>query len=158
MILKSDLASAEITLKDDDFPEGRALPGIVQSISINGAVRVDAASSDQGAAKTSREIGNRTVSITLLIVGRDKEDAYVQLEALEKIFQDANEKVPRVFEIKNKHLTGRQVHNMLFQSFSSSESTDREELTVHLNFEEFIAAKDGQAENKQAESSQGSGE
>lgn len=144
MILKSDLASAEIVLKDDDFPEGRALPGIVQSISINGAVRVDAASSNEGAAKTSREMGNRTVSITLLLVGRDKEDVYKQLEVLEKIFQDANKNVPRVFEIKNRHLNGRQVNNMLFQSFSSSESTDREELTVHLNFEEFIAAKDSQ--------------
>lgn len=144
MILKSDLASADISLEDADFPNGRILPGVVQSISVNGVAQVDKASSNQGTAKSSRGLANKTVGITLLLVDGITEKAYAQLEELEKIFKDANEGLPKVFAIKNSHIKGRGIENMLFQSFSSSESSAGEEITVHLNFEEFTAAEASQ--------------
>ena len=134
MILTADIDEGKIKL------DGKDLPGIFQSLAINGELIIDSSGAGgSGVRKILRGIGDNKVAISLVLLGGA--GAYVQLEELETLFRTVNDHVPKYFTIAHPHLTARKITNVIFKGLASSEGCASDKIEVTLQFEEFVAVE-----------------
>ncbi|MGL4562246.1 MAG: hypothetical protein ACRCVW_00105 [Brevinema sp.] len=119
-----------------------SLPGIIQSININGELD----SSNDGKSYTITGYKDKKINIDLVLVEnnelyvlKNKQSVFHQLKEIEKIFakQPHNPDIPSkpvIFEIVHPHLNNRGINHVILESFSSTESTSQSTINVSLSF------------------------
>lgn len=118
------------------------LPGILQSLSIDGEVLIENQSSEGGSAsqKIVRGWGDKTVSLSYLLLDDEKETgetANQKLTRLEKLFMKHRDGVPDIYTLTNEHIQARNVSEVIFGKLSSSRSLGK--CAVSLSFCEYLA-------------------
>jgi hypothetical protein len=118
---------------------GEALPGILQTLTVDGKVRYDEQKVDgtSGKSKTPQGWEDQTVKATLVLLTDDESDCYEKLAALAPYFRKPDDKAnPQIYALANRHSQTRGIRQVVFDQFSSSESSANDTIRVTLGFTE----------------------
>lgn len=139
--------------------DGMLLPGILQSVSINGAIIYEKGSAEPSQAKRKVLSGydDKTIQINILFMSDlddesgDLDEIYQQVEKLESYFMQTRDKLPVIYQLNHPHIQARNIDKCLFKSFGSTWSTGSKKITATLEFVEFVPAKYEVASKEEAE-------
>lgn len=128
---------------------GEIIPGVLQSIAVNGAIIYEKSGAEKSQAKKKVLSGydDKTVSIVLLLIGEseneetDYDDIYEQMAAIENMFMNTKNKLPVVYTMNHPMIKARNIDKVLFKSFDSDWSTGGKKASANLEFVEFVPAK-----------------
>jgi hypothetical protein len=118
---------------------GEALPGLLQSLTIDGKVRYDEQKVDgaSGKSKTPQGWEDQTVKAVLVLLTDDESDCYEKLAALSPFFRQPDAKAnPQIYTLANRHSQTRGIRQVVFDQLSSAESSASDTLQVTLGFTE----------------------
>ena len=118
---------------------GEELPGLLQSLTIDGKVRYDEQQVDgaSGKSKTPQGWEDQTVKAALALLTDDDSDCYEKLAKLAPFFRQPDDKAnPRIYTLANRHSQTRGIRQVVFDSFSSIESNASDVIQVSLGFTE----------------------
>ena len=118
---------------------GEALPGLLQSLSIDGAVRYDEQKVDgaSGKSKTPQGWEDQTVSATLVLLTDETSDCYEKLAQLSPFFRKPDDKAnPQIYALVNRHAQSRAIRQIIFDRLQSSETSSSDVIQVTLGFTE----------------------
>ena len=118
---------------------GEALPGLLQSLTIDGKVRYDEQKVDgqSGKSKTPQGWEDQTVKAVLVLQTDDESDCYEKLEKLAPFFRKPDDKAnPQIYALANRHSQTRGIRQVVFDSLSSAESNTSDAIQVTLGFTE----------------------
>jgi hypothetical protein len=118
---------------------GEELPGLLQTLTIDGKVRYDEQKVDghSGKSKTPQGWEDQTVKATLLLQTDEESDCYEKLAALTPFFRKPDAKAnPEIYALTNRHSQTRGIRKVVFDQLSSSESSKDDVIKVTLGFTE----------------------
>jgi hypothetical protein len=118
---------------------GEELPGILQTLSIDGKVRYDEQKVDgsSGKSKTPQGWEDQTVKAALVLQTDEESDCYEKLAKLAPYFRKPDDKAnPQIYALANRHSQTRGIRQIVFDQFSSSESSANDTIKVTLGFTE----------------------
>jgi hypothetical protein len=118
---------------------GEALPGLLQTLTIDGKVRYDEQKVDghSGKSKTPQGWEDQTVKATLLLLTDEASDCYEKLAALTPYFRKPDDKAnPQIYALANRHSQTRGIRRVIFDHLESSESSRDDVIKVTLGFTE----------------------
>jgi hypothetical protein len=116
------------------------LPGIMTSISVNGAVRFDEAKSDglSGKKKTAIGFEDAEISISLNLLSDDESDCYHKLALIQGKFQNLDIAAkPQIYKVFSRQMQARNVETVIFSRLASSEDDGDDMIAVSLEFKEY---------------------
>lgn len=118
---------------------GEELPGILQSLRVDGKVRYDEQKVDgsSGKKKTPQGWEDQTVVIGLVLTTEEESDCYDKLDKITPYFKKPDAKAnPQIYTIINRHTQTRGIRQVLFDRLESNESSASDEIRVTLGFTE----------------------
>lgn len=146
------------------------LPGLFKSIDISGKAMVEELEVKGKGKKPKQATGyeDHTISIELVLMDDDREGGKTKeekLTILQNLFKSKGQKIPKVYNMVNKHTSQRGIDKVLFDSLNTKETNKRDEITASLKFIEYesisISAKknttDKKTKKKDIPTSQGVG-
>lgn len=122
--------------------DGRELPGILDTQSVDANVRFDEQDVDGASGKKRTPIGWEDTEVTLaLVLTTDEDDSgsdcYEKLEIINSIFRGHdNSANPKVYDVDNRHLAARGVGRLIFKGLMSDESEADDTVYAVLTFVE----------------------
>lgn len=123
---------------------GTLLPGILVSQSIRDAVRYDESRHDHMSGRAKVALGWEDASVTLVLdlVTDEKSDCYEKLQAINKIFKEADRKkaTPTVYTVTGRHLRARGINQVVFDALDSMEDDQDDTIQATLTFVEHLPA------------------
>ncbi|WP_321402718.1 hypothetical protein [Maridesulfovibrio sp.] len=122
---------------------GSELDGILQNLSVRGAVLFDRAEQDGLSGKTKIPMGWEDADITLVLLLETNEaaDCYDRLEELDALFkgQDSNGN-PLILDVRNRHCQARHINQVVFSGLDSQENNKDDAIIASLAFSEHRPA------------------
>ena len=118
---------------------GEELPGILQSLRIDGRVRYDEQQVDgtSGKSKTPQGWEDHVIAAVLMLTTDDESDCYEKLEQLAPFFKTPDAKAnPQIYSVTNRHAQTRGIRQVVFDRLESSENHNTDEIRVTLGFTE----------------------
>ncbi len=135
---------------------GKFLPGVVQSISLNGTIIYEKQDGEKEKRKVVLGYEDKEISVDLILYPYDiygnKINVYEELKKIEEIFKEEKDGKPKTFTFAHPHIESRGLSSVLFKSFESSENVESNVINVSLNFIEYYPAviKETQEKTQQA--------
>lgn len=142
---------------------GVVLPGLVKSIEVKGAAKIDEQEVEGSAVKPKQAVGYEDAKITIELTLDDTptQSKYEMLEVLQVLFRAVGQSVPRPIPIICEDTVKRGIDKVLFKSLSHKTESKRETLSASLELWEYIpqtikvkkassASKSGKASSKTA--------
>lgn len=127
---------------------GAAVPGILKSQAIKGAVRFDTAEPDGHSGTVRTPLGWEDADVVLvveLISGAQtapytgSDTCYEKLARIDRIFKGSdNGGNPKVYDVVNPHITARGIDQVVFSGLQSMETDKDDVLEIHMNFVEHL--------------------
>ncbi len=118
---------------------GEELPGLLQSLKIDGKVRYDEQKVDgsSGKRKTPQGWEDHAIAAVLLLTTDETSDCYEKLETLTPFFKtpDSNAN-PQIYTFTNRHAQVRGIRQVIFDHFESNENQSTDEIRIMLGFTE----------------------
>ncbi|WP_320175796.1 hypothetical protein [Maridesulfovibrio sp.] len=122
---------------------GTELDGVLQQMSVRGAVRFDKAEQDGMSGKVKVPMGweDADITLTLLLKTDDNADCYDRLDDLDALFkgQDSGGN-PKILNVLNRHCQARHINQVVFAALDSQESTRDDAILATLSFSEHRPA------------------
>lgn len=118
---------------------GEEVPGILQSLSVDGKVRFDEQKVDgaSGNKKTPQGFEDCEITVALYLVTDADTSCYEKLETLSGMFNNVDNKAnPQIYDVANKHLLARGVRQVVFSKLQTAENDMTDEITASLGFTE----------------------
>ena len=118
---------------------GEEVPGILQSLSVDGKVRFDEQKVDgaSGKKKTPQGFEDCEITVALYLVTDADTSCYEKLEILSGMFRKVDEKAnPQIYEVANRHLLCRDIRQVVFSKLQTVENDATDEITASLGFTE----------------------
>lgn len=118
---------------------GEEVPGVLQSLSVDGKVRFDEQKVDgaSGKKKTPQGFEDCEISATLYLPTDGESSCYDKLEILSGMFRKVDGKAnPQVYEVANRHLLARGIRQVVFSKFKSAENDSTDEIMASIGFTE----------------------
>lgn len=118
---------------------GEEVPGILQSLTIDGKVLYDEQKVDgqSGKSKTPQGFEDQTVKATLVLLTDDESDCYEKLALLAPFFRKTDEHAnPQIYALANRHSQTRGIRRIVFDKLESSESNTSDTIKATLGFTE----------------------
>ena len=118
---------------------GEALPGLLQSLTIDGKVRYDEQKVDgqSGKSKTPQGWEDQTVKATLVLQTDDESDCYEKLARLAPFFRKPDARAnPQIYALANRHSQTRGIRRVIFDKLESTESNAADTIKATLGFTE----------------------
>lgn len=122
-----------ITLGGDD------VPGILQSLSVDGKVRFDGQKVDgaSGKKKTPQGYEDCEIAVSLFLVTDNETSCYDKLETISGMFRKVDAKAnPQIYDVANRHLLARGVRQVVFSKLQTVENDATDEIMANLGFVE----------------------
>jgi hypothetical protein len=146
MLLRADNRLGQIQVGSD------ILPGVLQSISVGGAIIYEKSGAEKSQEKKKVLSGwdDKTISIELVLIPDTEDDdndekmiidLQNQVTSLEYYFSNTENQLPIIYEVTNPLITARNIEKMLFKSLNTSFSTGAMKIMASLEFVEFQPAK-----------------
>ena len=141
---------------------GVVLPGLVKSIEVKESAQIDEQEVEGSAAKPKQAVGYEDAKITVELILDDTptKTKYDALETVRAIFRKPGQTVPQPIPIVSEDTAKHGIDKVLFKGFSHKAESKKEQITVSLEFWEYIpqtikAAKAGSSSKSSASSSGG---
>lgn len=118
---------------------GEELPGILQSLRIEGKVRYDEQKVDgsSGKSKTPQGWEDHTIVAVLVLLTDEESDCYEKLEQVTPFFKTPDAKAnPQIYAFTNRHAQNRGIRQVIFDRLESTENALTDEIQVTLGFTE----------------------
>lgn len=118
---------------------GEEVPGILQSLSVDGKVRFDEQKVDgaSGKKKTPQGFEDCEITVALYLVTDADTSCYEKLETLAGMFRNVDDKAnPKIYDVANKHLLARGIRQVVFSKLQTAENDETDEITASLGFTE----------------------
>ena len=119
---------------------GVVLPGLVKSIEVKESAQIDEQEVEGSAAKPKQAVGYEDAKITVELVLDDTptRTKYQALEAVRAIFRKPGQTVPQPIPIVSEDTAKHGIDKVLFKGFSHKAESKKEQITVSLEFWEYI--------------------
>ena len=120
---------------------GETLPGLLESLSIDGEVRYDEQKVDgqSGNKKTPKGFEDQVVTATMTLLTDDESDCYEKLARLSPFFRKTGETAnPEIYDLVNRHATARGIRRIIFDKLKSAENNRTDTITATLGFTEHL--------------------
>lgn len=119
---------------------GVVLPGLVKSIEVKESAQIDEQEVEGSAAKPKQAVGYEDAKITVELILDDTptRTKYEALEAVRAIFRKPGQTVPQPIPIVSEDTAKHGVNKVLFKGFSHKAEAKKEQITVSLEFWEYI--------------------
>ncbi|WP_305118142.1 hypothetical protein [uncultured Adlercreutzia sp.] len=141
---------------------GVVLPGLVKSIEVKESAQIDEQEVEGSAAKPKQAVGYEDAKITVELILDDtpSRTKYEALAAVRAIFRKPGQTVPQPIPIVSEDTAKHGIDKVLFKGFSHKAEAKKEQITVSLEFWEYIpqtikASKAGSSSSKSSGSSSG---
>lgn len=121
---------------------GVILSGVVKSLEIKADARIEEQEVEGKTAKPKQATGYEDAKIIIEIALEDSENKTKEekLKEIQSLFKSSGQKLPKVYEIVNEHTSIRGISKVVFKNFTSKETNKKTELSVSLEFWEYIAS------------------
>lgn len=119
---------------------GVVLPGLVKSIEVKESAQIDEQEVEGSAAKPKQAVGYEDAKITVELILDDTpaKTKYQALEAVRAIFRKPGQTVPQPIPIVSEDTAKHGIDKVLFKGFSHKAEAKKEQITVSLEFWEYI--------------------
>mgnify|MGYP000383983185 FL=1 len=119
---------------------GVVLPGLVKSIEVKESAKIDEQEVEGSATKPKQATGyeDAKVNIELILDDTPTQTKYQRLETLRAIFRTPGQSVPKPIPIVSESTAAHGVDKVLFKSLSHKEESKKEQLSVSLEFWEYV--------------------
>ncbi|WP_415714388.1 hypothetical protein [Maridesulfovibrio sp.] len=138
------MADGYLTFDDGKVSLGSTeLNGLLQQMSVRGAVRFDEAEQDGVSGKVKTPMGweDADVTLTLLLETDGDDDCYDRLADLDALFKGQdNGGNPKVLSVFNRHCQARHINQVVFAGLDSQESNRDDAILATLSFTEHRPA------------------
>jgi len=142
---------------------GVVLPGLVKSIEVKESALIDEQEVEGSAVKPKQAVGYEDAKIIVELILDDTpvRTKYEALETVRSIFRKPGQTVPQPIPILSEDTAKHGIDKVLFKGFSHKTETKKEQITVSLEFWEYIpqtikASKAGSSSGRSSGSSSGS--
>lgn len=136
--------------------DGVFLPGLVKSVEVKESAQIDEQEAEGGGAKPKQATGYEDTKITVELILDDTPEAtkYQRLEALRAVFRKSGQSIPQPLTIVSEDAAKHGVEKVLFKGLSHKAEAKKQQLTVSLEFWEYVPQT---VQAEEAGSSGGSG-
>lgn len=119
---------------------GVVLPGLVKSIEVKESAKIDEQEVEGSATKPKQAVGYEDAKITIELILDDTpaRTKYQALEIVRAIFRKPGQTVPQPIPIVSEDTAKHGVDRVLFKGFSHKTEAKKEQITVSLEFWEYI--------------------
>ena len=119
---------------------GVVLPGLVKSIEVKESAKIDEQEVEGSAAKPKQATGYEDAKITVELILDDTptRTKYQALETVRAIFRKPGQTVPQPIPIVSEDTAKHGIDKVLFKGFSHKAEAKKEQITVSLEFWEYI--------------------
>lgn len=119
---------------------GVVLPGLVKSIEVKESAQIDEQEVEGSAAKPKQAVGYEDAKITVELILDDTptRTKYEALEAIRAIFRKPGQTVPQPIPIVSEDTAKHGIDKVLFKGFSHKAEAKKDQLSVSLEFWEYI--------------------
>lgn len=119
---------------------GVVLPGLVKSIEVKESALIDEQEVEGSAAKPKQAVGYEDAKITVELILDDtpSRTKYEALETVRAIFRKPGQTVPQPIPIVSEDTAKHGIDKVLFKGFSHKTEAKKEQITVSLEFWEYI--------------------
>lgn len=119
---------------------GVVLPGLVKSIEVKESAKIDEQEVEGSAAKPKQATGYEDAKITVELILDDTptRTKYQALETVRSIFRKPGQTVPQPIPIVSEDTAKHGIDKVLFKGFSHKAEAKKEQITVSLEFWEYI--------------------
>lgn len=119
---------------------GVVLPGLVKSIEVKESAKIDEQEVEGSATKPKQATGYEDAKITVELVLDDTptRTKYQALETVRAIFRKPGQTVPQPIPIVSEDTAKHGIDKVLFKGFSHKVEAKKEQITVSLEFWEYI--------------------
>ena len=120
---------------------GVILPGLFKSIEIKGAALIEEQEVEGRSTKPKQATGyeDAKVSLELVLLDGPVLTKLQKLEVIQNLFKKQGQAKPTTYEIVNEHTAARGITKVLFKDLTTKEQSKKDELTVLVEFWEYIA-------------------
>lgn len=119
---------------------GVVLPGLVKSIEVKESAKIDEQEVEGSATKPKQATGYEDAKITVELILDDTpaRTKYQALETVRAIFRKPGQTVPQPIPIISEDTAKHGIDKVLFKGFSHKAEAKKEQITVSLEFWEYI--------------------
>lgn len=119
---------------------GVVLPGLVKSIEVKESAKIDEQEVEGSATKPKQATGYEDAKITVELILDDTptRTRYQALETVRAIFRKPGQTVPQPIPIVSEDTAKHGIDKVLFKGFSHKVEAKKEQITVSLEFWEYI--------------------
>lgn len=119
---------------------GVVLPGLVKSIEVKESAKIDEQEVEGSATKPKQATGyeDAKVNIELILDDTPTQTKYQRLETLRAIFRTPGQSVPKPLSIVSEDTAAHGVDKVLFKGLTHKMENKKEQLTVSLEFWEYV--------------------
>ena len=119
---------------------GVVLPGLVKSIEVKESAQIDEQEVEGSAAKPKQAVGYEDAKITVELIFDDTptKTKYQALETVRAIFRKPGQTVPQPIPIVSEDTAKHGIDKVLFKGFSHKAEAKKDQITVSLEFWEYI--------------------
>lgn len=120
--------------------DGVLLPGLYKSLEVTTAAEVEEQEVEGSTAKPKQATGYEDGKVTLELILIDEESLSKEdkLQVIQNFFRQQGQDVPAVHTIVNRHTAIRNISQVLFKNISSKETNAKDQITVTLEFWEYV--------------------
>ncbi len=120
---------------------GVILPGLFKSIEIKSDALIEEQEVEGRSTKPKQATGYEDAKVSVELVLHDGPilTKLQKLEQIQNLFKKQGQSKPTVYEIVNEHTAARGITKVLFKNLTTKEQSKKDELTVMIEFWEYIA-------------------
>lgn len=119
---------------------GVVLPGLVKSIEVKESAKIDEQEVEGNATKPKQAVGyeDAKVNIELVVDDTPTQTKYQRLETLRAVFRKPGQAVPQPIPIVSEDTAKHGIDKVLFKGLTHKAESKNEQLTVSLEFWEYV--------------------
>lgn len=119
---------------------GVVLPGLVKSIEVKESALIDEQEVEGSATKPKQAVGyeDAKIAVELILDDTPTRTKYQALEAVRAIFRKPGQTVPQPIPIVSEDTAKHGIDKVLFKGFSHKAEAKKDQLSVSLEFWEYI--------------------
>lgn len=119
---------------------GVVLPGLVKSIEVKESAQIDEQEVEGSATKPKQAVGyeDAKVNIELIIDDTPTQSKYQRLETVWALFRKPGQSVPQPIPIVSEDTAKHGISKVLFKGIAHKSESKKEQLTVSLEFWEYV--------------------
>lgn len=125
----------------DVMIDGVVLPGLCKSIEVTTAAEIEEQEVEGSTAQPKQATGYEDAKVSLELLLLDEENGATKEEKLlviQNFFRQQGQDIPAVHSIVNRHTSLRNISQVLFKQMVSKETNANDQLSVTLEFWEYV--------------------